>query len=158
MCEFKVASFLRYLQNKNGEGILPCTRSEGVYFDDNTTLNRLYFFPIGYIYISTSNTSPAEIFGGGWEKIEGRFLLSSSDSYTLLSEGGEEAHTLTVDEIPPHTHEYEMMKTGTSEGQTTSFLGSRVDNVVSQTGSTGSGASHNNMPPYLVVNMWKRIA
>lgn len=34
-------------------------------------------YPIGSIYMSVNNTSPATLFGGTWQKIEGRFLLAS---------------------------------------------------------------------------------
>ena len=59
--------------------------------------NKIY--PVGSIYMSTSTTSPATLFGGTWEQIHDRFLLSSSDSYPLGEIGGEASHTLSVNEI-----------------------------------------------------------
>lgn len=55
----------------------------------NNFLNKTY--PIGSIYMSTTEDTAAKVqtkFGGTWEKIEGRFLLSSSSSYTAGSTGG----------------------------------------------------------------------
>ena len=47
-------------------------------------------FPIGYIYISTDTTSPAELFGGSWTRLSGYFLYATgSDSKvdTVVSGG-----------------------------------------------------------------------
>ena len=45
------------------------------------------------------------IYGGiKWVKIEGRFLLGQSPSYAINSIGGEVSHTLTVGELPNHSH------------------------------------------------------
>lgn len=61
-------------------------------------------YPVGSIYMSVNATSPSTLFGGTWAKIEGRFLLGSSSGYSLGATGGEATHTLTVGEIPSHTH------------------------------------------------------
>ena len=66
----------------------------------NNILNSIY--PIGSVYISTSAVSPADLFGGTWQRIQGRFLLGADSTYSAGSTGGEETHTLTVDEIPAH--------------------------------------------------------
>lgn len=45
--------------------------------------------------------------GGGtskWQKIEGKFLLSSSSDYKLNNSGGNSTVTLTINELPAHTH------------------------------------------------------
>lgn len=45
------------------------------------------------------------IYGGvKWIKIEGRFLLGQSSSYTVNATGGESSHTLTTSEMPGHSH------------------------------------------------------
>lgn len=38
-------------------------------------LNSVY--PLGKVYISADNISPASLFGGTWERIEGKFLLGT---------------------------------------------------------------------------------
>lgn len=72
--------------------------------------------------------------------------------------GGEATHTLSLEEIPSHSHEYTHLKIGSyGGGDATSLLGDRLNSETTQTGSVGSSSPHNNMPPYLSVNMWKRI-
>ena len=62
-------------------------------------------YPVGAIYASKSSTSPATLFGfGTWSKIEDRFLLGASSTYTAGSTGGEATHKLTVAELPAHNH------------------------------------------------------
>jgi microcystin-dependent protein len=61
-------------------------------------------YPIGSIYMSVNNVSPQALFGGSWEQIKDRFLLSSGDTYANGSTGGEATHTLTTNEMPSHTH------------------------------------------------------
>lgn len=124
-------------------------------------------YPIGSIYMNTNNVNPQSIFGGVWQKIEGRFLLGSSNSYTLGLLGGEAAHTLTTSEMPNHNHKYiyRIMYGIGGYGHKTSgeiytiannnSLESQFDNYSS---NTGDSQPHNNMPPYLVVNIWKRTA
>lgn len=72
-----------------------------------------YLYPVGSIYMSVGTTSPAVLFGGTWEQIEGKFLLASSSSHALNSTGGSETHTpsgtvenhtLTLPETPYHKH------------------------------------------------------
>lgn len=73
------------------------------------------YFPVGSIYISVTNTNPSTIFGGTWERIQGKFLIGADDStYKLGTTGGSSTHnhtnsrtgstTLTVNQIPAHTH------------------------------------------------------
>ena len=61
-------------------------------------------YPVGSIYISLNSTNPSSIFGGTWEQIQGRFLLGVSSSHPVNQTGGEEKHTLTVNESPSHRH------------------------------------------------------
>lgn len=44
--------------------------------------------PVGSLYISENATSPAELYGGTWERIEGKFIMGASDTYQAGSTGG----------------------------------------------------------------------
>lgn len=128
---------------------------------------KLAAWPIGSIYITVSNTSPATLFGGTWERISERFLLGASSSYPAGGTGGEFAHTLTQSELPNYSLSVTngsnviRSKTGNSADAyvQTQSGGWGIPNWESKTvtvASGGSGKAHNNMPPYLAVNMWKR--
>lgn len=113
-------------------------------------------YPVGSIYLSVSGASPSTLFGGTWERIQDRFLLCAGTAYAAGSTGGEAKHTLTVDEMPSHRH---TVKTYSSSGQTGGCQPSGYGSSGSvNTGYSGGGAAHNNMPPYLAVYVWKRTA
>ena len=125
-------------------------------------------YPIGSIYMSVNAADPSTLFSGtSWEKLEGRFLLGSNSTYTNGSTGGEATHTLTYNEMPQHTHPMYSYNPG-GDGTWTPDEGAYlVDSVTDNKntwwarlgmGYAGGGAAHNNMPPYLVVNMWKRTS
>lgn len=62
-------------------------------------------YPVGSFYFSQNSTSPTALFGGTWEQLEqGRVLLSQGTNYPAGSKGGEATHTLTVAEMPSHSH------------------------------------------------------
>ena len=125
-------------------------------------------YPIGSIYMSVNAADPSTLFSGtSWEKLEGRFLLGSNSTYRPGSTGGEATHTLTQNEMPKHTHPMYSYNPG-GDGTWTPDEGSYLVDSVSDNKNTwwarlamgyaGGGAAHNNMPPYLVVNMWKRTS
>lgn len=72
-----------------------------------TAFRPLDAWPIGSIFITMSNTSPATLLGGGtWTKIQGKYLLASSSSYTVGNSYGSMTKTLSVANIPSHTHSF----------------------------------------------------
>lgn len=118
-------------------------------------------YPIGSIYISVNSTSPATLFGGTWEAIQGKFLLgANSSTYKAGSTGGEAAHTLTESEIPSHKHSIWFPNDGGEQSAEIGYPDAGSKNTyyaeASKTSGTGGGAAHNNMPPYLAVYIWKR--
>lgn len=125
-------------------------------------------YPIGAIYLSVDSTNPGQLFGGTWVQIKDRFLLACGDTYANGDTGGDATHALTVDEIPSHNHwikynttgsGYAMSEVMSARDTATTTQGSSAGGVwqVSST-KTGGGQSHNNMPPYLAVYVWKRTA
>ncbi len=126
-----------------------------------TLLNLIY--PVGSIYMSVNSTSPATLFGGTWSQLKDRFLLGAGDSYTLGWTGGEATHTLSVTEIPSHNHPYGVYDASSGATHAINHMAAYCGKVNStgwgsHTLYTGGGGAHNNMPPYLVVYMWKRTA
>ena len=133
-------------------------------------------FPIGFIIMLSISDYPSKFFGGTWEAIgAGRCLIgsgyyqegSSVSDYILGNQGGEKNHTLSVGELPQNIGTLQAISWKT-ENDTGAF--SRVQNYADRTASigtdmgttthtlSGGGQAHNNMQPYLVVNIWKRIA
>ena len=123
----------------------------------------LSMMPVGYVYMSTSSTSPQTLFGGTWRQLKDVFLLAAGDTYTAGSKGGEATHTLTTDEMPAHTHDQSVVGARSGSGSTyvswnaSNLTGSSASSY-NKTFSTGGGKAHNNMPPYLAVYAWERTA
>ena len=72
---------------------------------------------------------------------------------SLLKQGGERSHKLTIEEMPRHSHNVENIPrvvTDTDRGGLSSHFS--LDDTTSRTSSsTGGDQPHNNMPPYRVV-------
>lgn len=82
---------------------------------DSSIVNLIY--PVGSIYLSVNETSPATLFGGTWEQLQDRFLIGAGNDYSLNGIGGATSqsytpagsvgsHTLTTSEIPSHNHTF----------------------------------------------------
>lgn len=116
-------------------------------------------YPVGSIYMSVNSTSPADLFGGTWEQLKDRFLLGAGDTYTNGATGGEAEHTLTIDEMPKHSHKL-LSNTPQGSSDTISILstyqGSDENATIRHSSDVGGSEAHNNMPPFLVVYMWRR--
>lgn len=187
---------VKYLKTDNGEEIK-------VYKASMVDIDNVY--PVGSIYQSTVDVSPAYFIGGTWERIQGKFLLGASDGTVnqelidlgyarsgggyhyyinnaggrtgitpnranYASVGGETRHTLSTAEMPSHSHTYYFdMNSGID--WYIGLTGGSVDSNHSAIASgpqgrsytmairpAGGSGAHNNMPPYQVVYMWKRIS
>lgn len=132
-------------------------------------------YPIGSIYISTAAANPSTLFTGTqWEAIQDRFLLADGTVYTAGATGGTAAVTLTTAQIPAHKHNFNCVDTNgnpstpTNVAEVMSYVGSGNGTSTITTNGTllkravmanaGGGEAHDNMPPYLVVHMWKRTS
>lgn len=82
--------------------------------ENQGTGNILEAYPVGSIYLSTNETSPADLFGGTWEAYgQGRTLVgvgTGEDTrgeqleFLINQTGGEYKHALSVEEMPSHNH------------------------------------------------------
>ena len=131
----------------------------------STLLDKLW--PVGSIYQSSSSTSPASLFGGTWEQIKDQFILAAGDTYAAGSTGGEATHKLTDAEMPRHAHNI-AKGAKNADGTGTKFeiydayqSESSIAEGYYWTATTlfaGNSKPHNNMPPYVAMYIWKRIA
>ncbi len=66
--------------------------------------------------------------------------------------GGEEAVTLTLNQVPEHTHSYDRASgSGTKVNGFAAGAGENEYVAEAQTSIAGKGQAHNNMPPYLAL-------
>ena len=82
----------------------------------------------------------------------GRVLVGAGSGYALGAVGGEAAHTLTVSEMPSHTHGVNNQNTKQYVVPVGSDYGLITNSSGDKSGATGGGKAHNNMQPYAVAN------
>ena len=135
-------------------------------------------YPVGSIYMSVNNTNPSTFFGGTWEQIQDKFLLASGSTYSAGTTGGSaNAVVVSHSHDPSNGTDYGFMsyqqggsvtrtKVNVSSGSRYAILGksgaSSTDasglNFSATTDTQGISGTGKNMPPYLAVYVWKRIA
>lgn len=158
-------------------------------------------YPVGSIYFSIKNTNPSSLFGGTWVawgagKVPVGVNTSDTDFASVEKTGGSKththtnpstgsysgitgSHTLTINEIPSHTHKVILrpnsnigsywgdasMTNGeaanpTEGGETTSTGGGKghTHSIPSHTHTVGNTGSSSNVQPYITCYMWKRTA
>lgn len=111
--------------------------------------------------------------------------MAAGNKHPAGENGGEESITLSIEQMPNHSHSASTSGAGghshqigtdkdtiyTTSGQcwsvhnassgysymngSTNWVGDHTHDVTVD--SIGDGAAHNNMPPYLTVYVWKRI-
>lgn len=114
-------------------------------------------YPVNSIYISYSHTNPSTLFGGTWERLTDGFLWATRSTDIIGQIGGTKEVTLTVDQIPAHSHG--SVYSGNASGtKNHAWLASGGSSMAYGTISTGGGQAHNNMPPYIQVSIWRRTA
>lgn len=159
-------------------------------------------YPVGKYYFSEDSTSPSVVLGfGTWVRVEGRFIVGLDEvdaDFDLAGEqGGSKTHThtastttntttsttvnghsLTIAEMPAHTHDI-LYRTSEADAGTvgTNLNSDAPTDTTMTTESTGGGDPHShtasstssstsnttvdsssNLPPYEVAYIWKRTA
>lgn len=136
------------------------------------------FFPVKKIVMFNDNDDHSNYLGFTWERIaSGKVLIgidsTDTDFNTIGKTGGEKEHTLTIDEMPAHSHKLNgntnvtfddsatypyllaSAKRGYATGSNVTFGGNYT---INDTTTIGGGQAHNNMPPYQVAAFWQRIS
>ena len=200
------------LQHKDGDYFYPLTTADQVIMPDGSRLNKLATPKAGFIYPLASSVVPegfllcdgaeylrteypelfaaiGTIYGSGdgsttfnVPNLQTRVPVGSGEGYNLGDIGGEETHTLTINEMPSHKHApsnrdsagsdttYKRQFTtnlhtdsdSTGRGQVTTSSNSGEYAMLATTSSDITGAdyttnvggseAHNNMQPYTVIN------
>lgn len=84
-------------------------------------------YPVGSIYMSVNATSPANLFGGTWQRIEEKFLLGAGDTHGAGTTGGAFSKNisvsgtsggtaLTTENLPAHSHTIPALNGTAAEG------------------------------------------
>lgn len=140
--------------------------------------------PVGFIMSTGSSTSPAAQYTNtSWTQIKNCFIIGAGGNYSLGSTGGSTSHTLTVAEMPAHSHSGSITAVGNhthtltaytagntyfdydpeyasyhygSATYTTSTDGAHTHTV--SIGYSGGGGSFSILNPYIGKYVWRRIA
>ena len=142
-------------------------------------------YPVGSIYMSVNSANPSTLFGGTWEQIEDTFLLAAGQNYTAGATGGESSHALTKEELPTEHMTFRRIYNTANGSMIDVMASSETDGSIGVADGTqgrpninfhaatisglttgqkamqytyGGNQAHNNMPPYLAVYVWKRVA
>lgn len=143
-----------------------------------------FLWPVGSVYMTSDEEfNPNTHFEGTtWVQMVDKMIMAASNlasserTYQALGTGGEDRVTLSVNEIPAHTHgssgAHSHASVGRVSGSSTganifeSYNGASETRAVNvpRSGtngahthtSVGGGLSHNNIPPYIVYVVWRR--
>lgn len=142
-------------------------------------------FPVGSVVTTITSTSPAGTLGGTWERIEDKFLLAGGSTYAPGSTGGNQEHAHAFKIAFPSffaTPSWDAVDTsngkmyGAYRYSTGQYGGldseAYIDvlrnpalsnpaveqNDVVLASSTGDTQTQSNLPPYLAVYAWQRVA
>lgn len=131
-------------------------------------------YPIGSVLTTTTNTNPRSYLGGTWEGFgDGRTLVgvgnNGTTNYAAAQQtGGADSVTLTVAQMPSHTHNvYGWPNKGSMSGvgvlpydTTWGSVGGNTafgqDTPIAR--ATGGNGSHENRMSYITVYFWKRVS
>lgn len=141
------------------------TRLRGAFTSVTDLTKQLFLLMhrVGDIIFSTSDENPSTIYGGTWVawgkgQVPVGVDTSDSDFNTVEKTGGEKEHTLTVDEMPSHKHDFgqQFATTSNLSGAYGYYMiaGTQTDVIK----NTGGNQPHNNLQPYITCYMWKRTA
>ncbi len=127
--------------------------------------------PVRSWWFSDDPKSPAELFGGTWERMEGRMLIGASSKYTAGSTYGSESVKLNISNIPPlgldvyfdgnyNNSDIDQWKMFLPRGAWAQQETTGAKKQIGSFGSTHGGASEpvQTLGPVYATYIWRRIA
>ncbi|MFC0252219.1 phage tail protein [Massilia consociata] len=152
MSDFFLGEIRLFPYDRIPSGWLPC-KGQALQIRQNAALFSLLGTNYGGDGVNTFNLPD----------LRGQVPMCAGPNNSLGAAGGEEAHTLTVDEMPQHTHQ---VTASTGEASTPSPVDNTwavVANAYAPAANVqmapdaltvaGGGKAHNNMQPYLTLNL-----
>ena len=139
-----IVLIILYLLNKKSKEGFQQISTRGMILRWKGAINNI---PSGWVLCDGNNGTP---------DLRGRFVLGSNqNNYNIGNIGGEENHTITIEEMPSHSHKSAgQCYMSCRSGNWPRFM-VESDREVEQgrptTLSTGGSQPHNNMPPYYVL-------
>lgn len=116
--------------------------------------------PVGSVYFTIDpDFKPAEKWGGTWKRIANRYIMLAGDDYEPGTFGGEDSHTITIDELPAHTHTVSMSGFSSDSFSYASFgqtAASSSSSKTYKTSSAGGGKPITIIPSYFAIICWRR--
>jgi hypothetical protein len=119
------------------------------------------FLPVGTIIHRYDHNDPNTMYPGTtWVRMVNTFLWGCDANGDVGITGGAKTHTLTLGEMPMHSHSIAVANT--ASGSLTASNAIRYNssatsyNGTAFTNNSGGGQAHNNMPPYTQVSIWRR--
>lgn len=127
--------------------------------------------PVGKLWASDDPTSPASIVGGTWEQIKDCFILAAGDTYAAGSTGGSASHNHSIGNMFAAAYimgaymDYHYSgntiwspnyKNTLPNGVSKNTSGASYSSGITVYGSPTKEAG--NLPPYVAMYVWKRIA
>lgn len=108
--------------------------------------------PSGIICMWSGSVIPT-----GWNLCDGtngtpdlrdRFIVGAGNTYEIGNSGGSNSVTLTVEQMPSHSHTYSDTYASGNDGQTGAGAVRSSNTSTKSTSNTGGGQAHENRPPY----------
>lgn len=155
--------------NTKNKNQLVLLNSQNIFYEGGgRTLNEI-IYPIGSVIIRVDSANPSQWYGGTWELLcPGRTLVcintSDNDFNSVKKTGGEKTHTLSVNEMPQHSHifqygyGYQVGGTGGSYSFGAVNKQTGWSGLGTPIGYRGNSQAHNNLQPYMVVYIWVRVS
>lgn len=97
----------------------------------NSSFETICPFPVGYVYMSSNSTNPADIYGGTWSGISGGRYMRAAGAW---GNGG--SNTITINQMPSHTHQQPRHYVCDKGGWSSPINGNAVPQIAGQVTST----------------------